>query len=110
MDFTVFLSSEALSDLERAAWAHSTKEDPQAGARHANRLLDHALILRKHPERGAVVPQFRQVELREIRDGFKRIIYCVDAASRSINIVRFLLDTHRFDPPKLPRLPPDWRS
>ena len=108
MDFTVFLSARALSDLQGAVWAHTTDEDPRAGGRLANCLLDQALSLREDPERGRVVPEFHQAGLREIRDDFERVIYRVNRASRSINIVRILLDKHRWDPPEPRRLPPDW--
>ena len=52
--------------------------------------LDQTLSLREHPERGTVLPEFHQAELRELRDGSDRIVYSVNMASRSINVVRFL--------------------
>jgi len=90
MDFAVFLSAEALSDLHGGICAEAIVSGPRAAARNANRLLDQTLSLREHPERGTVLPEFHQAELRELRDGSDRIVYSVNMASRSINVVRFL--------------------
>ena len=109
MDFTIFLSQEALTDLEGAAVSYGY-EDPKGGARHANRLLDQALLIGSRPERGRLLPEFGVPELREIRCGYSQIIYRVNTAGACIEIVRFLLHRDRFRPPPLPRLPAGWSS
>jgi toxin ParE1/3/4 len=59
MDFKVFLSAEALSDLERVV-CYIASRNPIAAARMGNRLL--ALSLNSFPERGREVPEFRRTE------------------------------------------------
>lgn len=65
MDFKVFLSNEALGDLERIV-AYIAPHNPAAAERLGNQLLDAALSLQTLPERGRAVPEFRQPQLREI--------------------------------------------
>jgi plasmid stabilization system protein ParE len=59
MDFKVFVSSEALSYLERIV-AYIALDDVGAGERMGNQLVDAALSLTTFPERGRVVPEFRR--------------------------------------------------
>jgi toxin ParE1/3/4 len=65
MDFKVFLSNEALSDLERIV-TYIAPHNPAAAERTGNQLLDAALALCVFPERGRMVPEFRRQDLREI--------------------------------------------
>ena len=88
MDFKVFLSTEALSDLERIV-AYITLRNPPAAERMGNRLLDAALSLEKLPERGRIVPEFQRPALREVVFRSYRIIYRVNSAEQSVEIVRF---------------------
>jgi plasmid stabilization system protein ParE len=87
MDFKVFLSEEALSDLERVV-AYIAPHNPAAAERMGNQLLDAALSLYRLPERGRVVPEFRRRELREIIFRSYRIIYRVNNLDHSVEIVR----------------------
>lgn len=57
MDFKVFLSSNALSDLERIV-AYITLDNGVAAQRMGNQLLDAAFSLATFPERGRVVLSF----------------------------------------------------
>ena len=77
MDFKIFLSHEALSDLERL------------------------VALNTHPERGRVVPEFRQPDLREIVFRSYRIIYRVDTAHECLEVARFWHAARGF--PQIPR-------
>jgi plasmid stabilization system protein ParE len=88
MDFKVFLSHEALSDLERIV-AYIAPHNPAAAERMGNQLLDAAYSLGKFPERGRVVPEFRRPELREIIFRSYRLIYRINHADESLEIVRF---------------------
>ncbi len=65
MDFKVFLSDEALSDLERIV-SYIALGNPESAERMGNQLLDAALSLGTLPQRGRVVPEFRRPDLREI--------------------------------------------
>jgi toxin ParE1/3/4 len=88
MDFQVFLSADALSDLERIV-AFIAPHNPVAAERLGNQLLDAALSLHTFPERGRVVPEFRRPELREIIFRSYRIIYRTNHTDHSLEIVRF---------------------
>ncbi|HYG21737.1 MAG TPA: type II toxin-antitoxin system RelE/ParE family toxin [Verrucomicrobiae bacterium] len=65
MDFKVFLSTEALSDLELIV-AYIAPQNPAAAERVGGRLLDAAFSLRRMPDRGRVVPEFARPDLREL--------------------------------------------
>lgn len=87
MDFKVFLSDEALNDLERIV-AYIAPHNLIAAERLGNQVLDAALSLHTFPERGRAVPEFRRPELREIIFRSFRIIYRVNNADQSVEIVR----------------------
>jgi len=99
MDFQVFLSDEALSDLERIV-AYIAPHNPAAAERMGNQLLNAAQSLRTWPERGRMVPEFRQPELREIIFRSYRIIYRMNHTDHSLEIVRFWHGARGF-----PRIP-----
>jgi plasmid stabilization system protein ParE len=100
MDFQVFLSGDALNDLERVV-GYIAPHNAAAAERLGNQLLDVALSLRSMPERGRVVPEFRKTELREIVFRSYRIIYRMNRASRSLEIIRFWHAARGF--PHIPR-------
>jgi len=88
MDFKVFLSEDALSDLERIV-AYIAPHNPDAAERMGNRLLDAALSLGTFPERGRMVPEFKRPELREIIFRSYRIIYRLNSAEMAVEVIRF---------------------
>jgi plasmid stabilization system protein ParE len=88
MDYKVFLSDDALSDLERIV-AYVTPHNALAAERLGHQLLDVAFSLRTLPERGRMVPEFRRPELREISFRSYRIIYRINHTDQSLEIVRF---------------------
>ena len=100
MDFKIFLSPEAVGDLEQIV-AFIAPHNPPAAERMGNHLLDAALSLRQFPERGRVVPEFRQAELREIIFQSYRIIYRVCSSEARVEIVRFWHAARGF--PHIPR-------
>ena len=100
MDFKVFLSSDALNDLERIV-AYIALDNVTAAERMGNQLLDVALSLATFPERGRVVPEFLRPELREIVFRSYRIIYRVNRSDNSLEIVRFWHGARGF--PRIPR-------
>jgi plasmid stabilization system protein ParE len=100
MDFKVFLSVEALTDLERIV-TYIAPHNPAAAERMGNQLLDAALSLRALPERGRIVPEFRRPDLREIIVRSYRVIYRVNTSDQSLEIVRFWHAARGF--PHIPR-------
>jgi toxin ParE1/3/4 len=101
MDFKVFLSSDALSDLEQIV-GYIALDDVIAAERTGNQLLDAALSLTTFPERGRMVPEFRHRPLREIVFRSYRIIYRVNSGENSLEIVRFWHGARGF--PQIPRV------
>ena len=100
MDFKVFLSPQALTDLERIV-TYVALDDPAAATRLGTQLLDAALSLATFPERGRVVPEFRRPELREIVLRSYRIIHRVNGRDLDLEIVRFWHAARGF--PQIPR-------
>ena len=100
MDFEVFLSQDALGDLERIV-AYIAPHNPAAAERLGNQLLDMALSLRSLPERGRIVPEFRRPELREVIFRSYRIIYRTNQAGERLEIIRFWHGARGF--PHIPR-------
>jgi plasmid stabilization system protein ParE len=88
MDFKVFLSEVALNDLERIV-VYIAPLNPIAAEQLGNQLLDAALSLHSFPERGRMVPEFRQPELREIIFRSYRIIFRMNNTDQNLEIVRF---------------------
>ncbi len=87
MDFKVFLSNDALNNLERIV-AYIAPHNAVAAGRIGNQLLDAALSLRTFPERGRMVPEFQRPELCEIIFRSYRIIYRTNNTDQSLEIVR----------------------
>lgn len=88
MGFKVFLSDEALSDLERIV-AYIAFDNPEAAQRVGDQLLDAAMSLDTLPERGRVVPEFQHPDIREIVVRSYRVIYRVNKNDTDIEIIRF---------------------
>lgn len=100
MDCKVFLSLQALTDLERIV-TYIALDDVAAATRVGNQLLDAALSLATFSKRGRVVPEFRRPELREIVLRSYLIIYRVNSADDNLEIVRFSHAARGF--PQVPR-------
>lgn len=69
--------------------AYIAPHNPIAAERLGHQLLDAALSLHTFPERGRMVPEFRQTELREIIFRSYRVIDRINNADQSVEIVRF---------------------
>jgi toxin ParE1/3/4 len=100
VDYKVFLSVDALSDLERIV-TYIARHNAVAAEQMGNQLLDAALSLHTFPERGRMVPEHRRPELREIIFRSYRIIYQINNTDRSLEIVRFWHGARGF--PHIPR-------
>jgi plasmid stabilization system protein ParE len=88
MGFQVFLSKDALSDLERIV-AYIAPHNPVAARRLGDDLLDAAFSLSNMPGRGRMVPEFRRPELREVVVRSHRVIYRIQENEECLEIVRF---------------------
>lgn len=63
MGFQVFLSGAALNDLE-AVVAYIASDNPPAAERFGTSLLDEVMSLEAFPERGRILPEFSDPDLR----------------------------------------------
>src|SRR2546426_851662 len=88
MGFQVFLSKDALSDLERIV-AYIAPHNPVAAQRMGDSLLDVAFSLGDLPRRGRMVPEFRRAELREVIFRSYRVIYRIQEREQCLEVVRF---------------------
>jgi len=95
MGFQVFLSKDALSDLERIV-AYIAPHNPHAAQRLGDDLLDAAFSLSSLPGRGRMVPEFRRPELREVIVRSYRIIYRIQKDEECLEVVRFWHAARRF--------------
>ena len=77
-----------MNDLERIV-VYIAPLNPIAAEQLGNQLLDVALSLHTFPERGRMVPEFRQPGVREIIFRSYRIIYRMNNTDQSLEIVRF---------------------
>lgn len=77
MDFKVFLSAQALIDLERII-VYITFDNAEAAERMGHQLLNAALSSTTFRRRGRMVPEFGRQEIREIVFRSYRIIYRVN--------------------------------
>ncbi len=102
MGFQVFLSKDALSDLERIV-AYIAPRNPDAAQRLGDELLDVAFSLGNMPGRGRTVPEFRRPELREVIVRSYRVIYRIQEDDECLEVVRFWHAARGF-----PRLPIEW--
>lgn len=88
MDRQVFLSQEALKDLE-AVVAFVATHDPQAAERVGLQLTGAAFALTRFAERGRIVLEFQQPDLREVIALSYRVIYRIHPADGAVEIIRF---------------------
>lgn len=87
MDFRVAWANAAISDLEQIV-RYIAHDDPAAARRLGNGVLGAVDQIGFFPRSGRVVPEEDDDSLREILYTPYRIVYEIDEAGRSINIVR----------------------
>ena len=88
MDYKVILSPRAIQDLQEIvryiAW-----DSPNDAEKFGHTLIDKAQSLSSLPERGRVVPEFKDPQIREIILKSYRIVYRVKSAEKVVEIARF---------------------
>jgi len=88
MDYKVILSPRAIQDLQEIvryiAW-----DSPNDAERFGNTLIDKAQSLSSLPERGRIVPEFKDPQIREIILKSYRIVYRLKSAEKVVEIARF---------------------
>jgi len=86
-EFKVTFAEQSRTDLRTIAFRVARLSGAERGERLGNQLIDRALTLRTFPERGRVVPEFADPQIREIIFKSYRIVYRVRAGH--VEIIRF---------------------
>jgi toxin ParE1/3/4 len=85
--FKVVFAHQAERDLKSIAAYISKHAGPTTAERFGNQLIDRALTLTTFPERGRVVPELRQSDIREIIFRSYRIVYRL--RPDAVQVIRF---------------------
>ena len=88
MDYQVKLSRSARSDLEDIV-RYISIDDPDQALRFGRFLNQHTSSLGRFPQQGRIVPEFEDEAIREIIVKAYRVVYRVDHAKQSIEVIRF---------------------
>jgi addiction module RelE/StbE family toxin len=87
MEFKVVFAEQSERDLKSIARYISRHAGTHIATRFGNQLIDHALTLATLPERGRIVPEFGQRDIREIIFRSYRIVYRI--RPQLVEIIRF---------------------
>lgn len=88
MDYRVILSASARTDL-RDIVRYISLDNPDAAVRFGQFLISRTRLLMKSPELGRMVPELQDELIREIIVRSYRVVYRVNHAQRSVEIIRF---------------------
>ena len=88
MGWPVILTPQAQDDL-REVVTFISRHSPERARSFGNTLIDKALTLSLHPERGRIVPELDDSAVREIVHSAYRIIYEVMRDPDSVYVLRF---------------------
>ena len=103
--FKVTFAPQAERDLLAIAEFIAGRNSVDVASRFGNRLIDRALTLDSFPERGRIVPEIDQADIREIIFKSYRIVYRL--RDRNVQVIRFWhtargtpeIDSDTFVPP-----------
>src|SRR5205823_10370789 len=104
-EFKVIFAERSRSDLRSITFRVARLSGAERGERLGHQLVDKALTLRVFPERGRVVPELADPQIREIIFKSYRIVYRVRAGH--VEVIRFWhaargtpeIDSDEFIPP-----------
>lgn len=88
MDYQIILSPRAIQDLKEIV-RYISIDSPANAEKFGLALIEKARTLKVFPERGRVVPEFRDDKIREIIFHSYRIVYRVSSGARTVEISRF---------------------
>src|SRR3989442_411845 len=100
MGTQIIIAPSARNDL-RDIVAFAALHNPDAAERLGFALIARAESLAQFPQRGRVVPEYHDPRLREILHLSYRVIYRLNEAAQTIEVVRFWHAARGF-----PHLPP----
>jgi plasmid stabilization system protein ParE len=88
MDFKIILSPRAIQDL-REIVRYISFDNPVRAESFGRELIAKTRLLVSFPEMGRVVPEFDELDIREIIHKSYRIVYRVRLEKRTIEVSRF---------------------
>lgn len=88
MGHKVILTPQAQDDL-REIVSFIARQNPERARSFGHELIDHALTLTQWPERGRIVPEVSDPNVREIVHRPYRIIYEVFRSQNTVYVLRF---------------------
>lgn len=88
MGCKVILTAQSLDDL-REIVSFIARDNPGRAKSFGNELIDRALTLAELPERGRVVPEISEPNVREIIHRSYRVIYEIFPAQNAVYVLRF---------------------
>lgn len=87
MDFKIVWTPLARVDLRKIV-SYIARDNPEAARRVGERILAAVEVLRSMPELGRVVPERQSPDIREIIQGYYRIVYRVREERRVVVVWR----------------------
>jgi toxin ParE1/3/4 len=88
MGFKVILTSQSQDDLHEIV-SFIAQDNSERAKSFGNELIDRALMLAELPERGRIVPEISEQNVREIVHLSYRIIYEIFPGQNVVYILRF---------------------
>lgn len=88
MGFKVILTPQSLDDLGKIV-SFIAQDNSERAKTFGNELIDRALTLAELPERGRVVPEISEPDVREIIHRSYRVIYEIFPAQNTVYVLRF---------------------
>jgi toxin ParE1/3/4 len=88
MGLPVIFTPQSLDDLGSIV-AHIAFDDRDRAVAFGNELIDHALTLSRFSQRGRIVPELNDPEVREIIHGSYRIMYEIMEEPDAVFVLRF---------------------
>jgi len=88
MGSKVILTPQAQNDL-RDIVSFIAQQNPERARSYGNELIDHALTLAELPERGRMVPEISDANVREIVHRPYRIVYEFFPEQNAVYVLRF---------------------
>jgi len=86
MGLSVVLTPQSLADLQEIV-AFIARDNPERARTFGNELIDKALSLTTFPDRGRIVPELADPDVREIIHSSYRIIY--EQMPDAVYVLRF---------------------
>ena len=88
MGYKIILSRRAIKDIESVV-RYISLDDTEIARKFAHRLIEKTKELKVFPEKGRIVPEFNDPNIRQLVLKPYRIVYRIEKAEKRISISRF---------------------